>query len=149
MFKFTKYASVKYNALDVFDVILDVERYHEFVPCCKAIKIIKHGKDVMFARTLIGIGVIRVQYISKIFFIHPAEDNFGIIRIEANNGPFKYLSSEWNIIATDEYSSVIHFQMEFDFKSPFFSNTFQNVFQMAQKNVVDAFVRRVNKLLGS
>lgn len=76
-----------------FDVVLDVDSYHEFVPFCSASRVTRRlGPTTMEAELTIGFRIFTEAYTSRIEFVRPKS-----IRIRSvQSSVFGHLISTWN-----------------------------------------------------
>src|SRR5271170_8385666 len=80
----------------MFDLVADVERYPEFVPLCKALRVRSRrtdddGRETLVAGMTVGYKLIRETFTSRV-----ALDKPGLkVRVEYIDGPFSHLENNW------------------------------------------------------
>ncbi len=100
--QFTTRRRVRHAASDMFDLVADVERYPEFVPLCRALKVRKRlpepeGVEVLIADMTVAYKLVRETFTSRVTLDRP---NLQIL-VEYLEGPFSHLgesldlSSRW------------------------------------------------------
>ena len=136
---------------EMFDLIMGVEHYPEFLPWCVATRINSKSDNQtcgeMSADMAIGFKSFRETYTSKITFEKPSVENPGHIHVVDSNGPFKRLETDW-IFTQADVGSEVEFNIDFEFRSKMMETLIGKVFNDATKRMVDAFVARGEKLYG-
>ncbi len=136
---------------EMFDLVIGVEHYPEFLPWCVATRInsknINNSSGEMSADMAIGFKSFRESYTSKVTFEKPSVENPGHIHVVDSNGPFKRLETDW-IFSQADVGSEVEFNIDFEFRSKMMETLIGKVFNDATKRMVDAFVQRGEKLYG-
>jgi coenzyme Q-binding protein COQ10 len=133
-----------YSPEQMFDLVLDVERYPEFLPWCLSCEIIKQTDDEIISNLVIGYKVFREWFNCRVKYQRPNS-----IRVEYVNGPLRYLSNTWDFQPSAEDGCIINFYVDFEFKNPFFQKLMGVFFNEIVKRMVKAFEDRAKKLYGS
>lgn len=133
-----------YSADQMFDLVMDVERYPEFLPWCLKCKILQETDQFTLANLVIGYGLIREWFTSKVH----AEKNQKI-EVEYINGPLEYLSNKWEFISQPDGGCLIDFYVDFKFKNPLLEKLMGAFFQEIVKRMVSSFTKRADELYGS
>jgi len=131
-----------YTAEQVFDLIMDIEKYPEFLPWCLAVRMNKKEADYLNADMLIGYQLFRERFRSHVHFIRPNE-----IEVIYEQGPMKYLKNKWKITDTDT-GCVVDFFVDFELNSPLLSRLMHAFFDKAIIKMVEAFQARAEVLYG-
>jgi ribosome-associated toxin RatA of RatAB toxin-antitoxin module len=97
-----KSALVKFSALQMFELVNDIESYPKFLPWCSASRILKRGEDFVEAELLIAKGGFK-----KAFSTRNKIDSEGKITVSLLDGPFSYLEGSWNFLPLRENASKI------------------------------------------
>lgn len=131
-----------YRAESIYNLVLDIEKYPEFLPWCKQAKIIKKISDKnLQADLLINFKNFFEKYRSDVK--HGKNENGFFIDVVAIDGPFKSLVNQWQI--TDlkgEKSCEVKFFIEFEFNSTFLSKMLGTIFSKAAEKMIMAFEER-------
>ncbi len=81
---------VPFSPEQMFDLVIDMEHYHDFMPIEFSGHIIEHGPDTLRASQMLRIGLIRLAFESTAGFHRP-----DWIRIESTSKPFSYFLIAW------------------------------------------------------
>ena len=91
MHKYSNSIVLPFKAKQLYNIIIDVEAYPDFLPWCLSSRIVKkHDENNFDAELTVGYKAIDEKYISRI----QAEYEKQIIS-KAISGPFKSLDSSW------------------------------------------------------
>jgi len=130
---------------DLIKMVLDIERYPEFVPWCLGAKIHttvdKGNKIEITADLTIGKSIFRETYKSYVIF-DKLNDTINVTNIE---GPLKYLNNRWFFRETFK-TSEIDFFVDFELKNKILNILMAKSFNFGLKKIADAFERRALKL---
>lgn len=146
--KFQTDRPVAHSAEDMFALVADVERYPEFVPMCEALTVRtrreRDGVTVLVADMSIGYRAIRETFTSQVV-LKPAER---AIDVKYLDGPFKYLDNRWRFEPAGEGRSVVHFYIDYEFKSRILGAMMGAVFDRAFRMFAEAFEKRADAVYG-
>ena len=142
MHKYSNSIILPYSARQLYDIVIDVETYPEFLPWCLSSRIVKKTNDDNFdAELTVGYKAIDEKYISRI----QAEYEKKIIS-KAISGPFKFLDSSWSFNNIDKKQCRVDFMIEYQFKSFFLDKVMGSLFKKATIKMLDAFEQRARSL---
>lgn len=133
-----------YTPEQMFDLVLDVERYPEFLPWCLSCDIIQQTDDEIFSNLVIGYKVFREWFKCRVSF-----KRSHAIRVEYINGPLRYLSNTWDFQPALNDGCVVDFYVDFEFKNPIFQKLMGVFFNEIVKRMVKAFEDRAAQLYGT
>ena len=136
-----------YNALDIFNIILDVDKYPEFIPWCRQLKIISRNELKIIADSTIEFKSITASYQSEITFQPPSIDKVGYINVLSTQGAFKYLKNIWEFYYKDHKQTLVKFSINCQFRSKMMHYAMSMVYHKAQQKVIKAFKDRIYLLL--
>ena len=126
-------------------MVLDIEKYPEFVPWCLGGKIhtnIDKGNTVEITADLtIGKSFFKETYKSFVIY-DKSNDSINVTNIE---GPLKHLENKWNFRQTGD-SSEVDFYVDFELKNKILNILMIKTFDVGLKKIADAFEKRVNEL---
>ncbi len=139
-----------YTPRQLFDLVLDVERYPEFLPWVSSAKILTQHADSMEAELRIAFKAISASYVSRITWQQPDKNtqSQGYIDVRLIEGPFKHLYNHWNFKPDDPNGTLISFEIDFSFRSVMFQRMIGMLFERAVKKMVTAFNQRADELYG-
>ncbi|MDG7056044.1 MAG: type II toxin-antitoxin system RatA family toxin [Wolbachia endosymbiont of Meromenopon meropis] len=135
-----------YSFDEIFQVIIEIEKYPDFVPWCKAVYIKEKIDNKIVVDLLVDFHGMKEKYTSRVTFFSPSKTNEGWIRTVSSNGIFKYLYNEWRIIPIDLNKTTVKFYIEFEFKSNLLSYMLYSVYNYIQNEIITAFRKRIQGL---
>jgi len=130
---------------NLIEMVLDIEKYPEFVPWCLDSKIydkIDKGNTIEIKADLtIGKSFFRDTYKSFVIY-NKSEDSIHVTNI---NGPLKHLENEW-FFKKDGDSSEVEFHVDFELKNKILNILMIKSFDLGLKKIADAFEKRAIQL---
>lgn len=134
-----------YNPKDLFNLVLDVESYPQFIPWCTAAKIISRNQDIMVVELTIKMAGFLEKYQSKITSGIIDEHSY-FIEVQAISGPFKYLKNSWQFLQENSDTRV-EFFIDFSMKFSMLNTLVSVFFTDATKQMINAFEKRAERML--
>lgn len=147
--KFEKDHPVRHAAADMFDLVADVERYPEFVPLCEALRVRtrqeREGREILTADMSVGYKAIRETFTSRVILDREQ------LRIDVSylDGPFRYLDNRWEFETTGSRSCLVHFRIDYEFRSRMLGALMGTMFDTAFRRFTAAFEKRADELYGT
>lgn len=139
-----------YSSLQLFELVMDIERYPEFLPWCRASRILERSGETIRAELVISFKHITESYTSEIRFQRPADGSAkGIIDVKMLRGPFETLENHWKFTPLAEGGCEIALQLSFQFRSRLLDSIIGLLFGKASAKMVDAFRKRADSLYGN
>jgi coenzyme Q-binding protein COQ10 len=141
---------VRHQAVQMFDLVADVERYPEFVPLCKALTVRSRrsetdGRETLVADMTVGYRLIRETFTSRVALDKPNLK----VRVEYIDGPFSRLENIWNFKDEAEgEGSRVGFFIDYEFKSRTLGVLMGSMFDAAFRKFASAFERRADAIYG-
>ena len=133
---------------NLIKMVLDIEKYPEFVPWCINSKIHdkndKGNKIEIIADLTIGKSFFNETYKSFVTY-EKSSDSIHVTNID---GPLKYLENKWFFNQKGDNSEV-NFQVEFELKNRILNLLMIKSFDKGLKKVADAFEKRAIDLFKS
>ena len=130
---------------DLIKMVLDIEKYPEFVPWCLNGKIHKKSdsgnKIEITADLTIGKSFFNETY--KSFVIY--EKSSDSIHVTNMDGPLKHLENKWSFKEKGNYSEV-DFYVDFELKNKILNLLMIKSFDIGLKKIADAFEKRAIEL---
>ena len=136
---------IKCKKNQLIDLVLDIEKYPDFVPYCIDAKV--HEKnDVgnfvnIIADLTIGKGLFKDTYKSDVKF----DKKHNSIFVTNINGPLKHLNNKWTFKDHKE-GTEIYFDVDFEIKNKFLNILMATSFQYGLDKIADSFQKRANQL---
>ena len=132
-----------YNSKDLFNIVIDIEKYPEFIPWCTASRIIKNEQNMIIADLKI-----RYKYLTKSFRSCVDYDKKKLkISVKYIEGPLKSLTTNWNFKKINNNKTLLKFDLNFEFKFNVFQKTIENFYKVLENKMILAFEKRACKLL--
>ena len=129
----------------LIDLVLDIEKYPEFVPFCLGSKIYekkdKGNQLLIIADLTIGKGPFKDTYKSDVKF-NKNEDSIYVTNLD---GPLKHLENKWHFKEINNLSEV-SFELDFELKNDFLNIIMTKSFQFGLDKIGDAFQKRAEEL---
>ena len=134
---------------DLIELVLDIEKYPEFVPFCFDAKIYENKKDgdlrKIIADLTIGKGQFKDTYKSDVAF-NKKTDSIYVKNIE---GPLNHLTNNWTFTDKNNGITEITFDIDFEIKNKFLNSLMVVSFQFGLEKIADAFQKRAEELFGN
>ena len=129
----------------LIDLVLDIEKYPEFVPFCVDAKVYEK-KDkgnllLIVADLTIGKGPFKDTYKSDVQY-NKKEDS---IFVTNHDGPLKHLENTWLFKEKNNITEV-SFEVDFELKNEFLNIVMKKSFQFALDKIAEAFQKRAEDL---
>ena len=145
--KFETTRRVPYTALQMYQIVADVEAYPQFLPLCEALKVesreVAGGQTIIIATMSVGYKTIRESFRTRVT-LTPGEP---AILVEYLDGPFRRLENRWRFLPTTTGSDV-HFFIDYEFRSVMLSVLMGALFDKAFRRFSEAFEDRARTVYG-
>ena len=147
--RFSSKRRVHHSAPEMFDLVADVERYPDFVPLCKSLKIRQRtrrsdGTEVIVADMTVSFKLVHESFTSQVTLDRP---NLKIL-VEYLRGPFRNLENRWTFEAKGEGACDVGFFLEYEFKSRMLAMLMGSMFDTAFARFSAAFEKRADAIYG-
>jgi coenzyme Q-binding protein COQ10 len=133
----------------MFDLIADVDKYPQFLPLCESLVVHSRRKDgdreILVATMTVAYKVIRESFTTKVVLDRPALS----IRAEYLDGPFSYLENDWRFEPHGRGDCIVHFTIDYAFRSATLGLVMGAVFDRAFRKFTDAFEKRADEVYGT
>ena len=134
---------------DLIELVLDIEKYPEFVPFCFDAKIYENKKDgdlqKIIADLTIGKGPFKDTYKSDVAF----NKNTDSIYVKNIEGPLNHLTNNWTFSDKNNGITEVTFDIDFEIKNKFLNSLMVVSFQFGLEKIADAFQKRAEDLFGN
>ena len=136
---------IECNKNQLIDLVLDIEKYPEFVPFCLDAHVYKNNKEgdltFIIADLTIGKGLFKDTYKSDVKF--NKKDN--LINVTNIGGPLNHLENTWQF-SDHESGTEISFDIDFEIENKFLNIVMTKSFQFGLEKIADAFQKRAETL---
>jgi len=143
---FKQSKTLNYSAYEMFNLVIDIEKYSEFLPWCKNARIISRiSAENLQAELLINFKNFFEKYTSDVQF-GKLENGEYFVDVVAIKGPFKSLINKWKFSPINQHQCLVEFYLEFEFNSKILSKMFSAIFHNATQKMMNAFEQRAKEL---
>ena len=105
---------INHKAIDLYNIVLDIDKYPSFIPWCNSIIIKSRKKNEIFADMIISYKL----FINQKFSSHVKyNEEQLIISTKYLEGPLKDLDTRWKFNRISKYKTKIIFDINFEFKN--------------------------------
>ena len=129
----------------LIDLVLDIEKYPEFVPFCMGAKVYEkkvQGNLLLIVGDLtIGKGPFKDTYKSDVKY-NKKEDSIFVTNLD---GPLKHLENTWYFKEKNNVTEI-SFEVDFELKNEFLNIVMTKSFQFALDKIAEAFQKRAEEL---
>lgn len=132
-----------YSDEQLFDLVMDIEKYPEFLPWCLGARINSRGKNEVNADVIVGYKMFRERFSSRVHFIRP-----NAIEVEYLKGPMRHLQNKWVFTNMRAGQCEVDFYVDFSLESKIFEKLVDQFFHKALVKMINAFETRAIQLYG-
>jgi coenzyme Q-binding protein COQ10 len=131
----------------MFDLVADVERYPQFVPLCRELRVRKRipepeGIEILIADMTVAYKLVRESFVSQVTLDRP---NLQIL-VEYLEGPFRHLENRWAFHPINDCSCEVDFFISYEFRSRTLGILMGSMFEAAFRRMAAAFERRADAI---
>ena len=147
--QFSTKRRVRHSASNMFDLVVDMEKYPLFVPLCTGLKVRSrtdkgNGVSVVIAAMTVAYKMIQQTFVTRDTLDRP---NLKIL-VEYLDGPFSHLQNRWVFHPTGENSCEVEFFIDYEFKSRMLAMVMGAMFDTAFRKFTVAFEKRADAVYG-
>jgi len=137
--------SIECKKDQLIDLVLDIEKYPDFVPFCIESKVHERKEQgdllLIIADLTIGKGPFKDTYKSDVKF-NKKKDSIYVTNLD---GPLKHLENKWQFKEENKMTEV-SFEVDFELKNDFLNIVMTKSFQFGLDKIADAFEERAKDL---
>lgn len=138
-----KSALVSYTVEQMYQLVIDVSAYPEFVPWVTNTTVHRHEDDMIEASIEMSKGPVCKSFTTR----NRLTPNSGMT-LSLVDGPFQHLEGKWSFLPLGEHGCKVILDMDFEFSSRLLSMTVGPVFNEMVNKLMDAFINRAPKIYG-
>jgi coenzyme Q-binding protein COQ10 len=164
--QFSTRRRVGHSANEMFDLVADIERYPEFVPLCRAMRLLRrtrdNGREVVIAEMTVAYKVIRETFTSRVAL----DREHLAIDVSYLDGPFSRMENKWRFHPLDGNEAAsgapggggpgegaaaaceVEFFISYEFRSRTLALLMGAMFDAAFRRFASAFERRADVVFG-
>lgn len=137
-----------YSPREMFDLVVDVETYPQFLPWCQGARVLESHPDGITAKLDLAYMGVRQSFTTR---NHHAEPE--TVHLQLVDGPFSTLQGHWVFKALGAPDSQppackVEFDLAYAFSSPALEAVVSPVFDKIADTFVDSFVKRAEGVYG-
>lgn len=143
-----------YSPREMYDLVVAVDRYPQFLPWCERAEVLEDSGDTMTARLHLAYAGVRHTFTTRNKH-EPARS----VLVQLVDGPFSMLDGMWQFqpigragAASDdgeERACRIEFELDYAFANKPLEAVLSPVFDKVANTLVDRFVQRAEQVYGS
>ena len=135
---------VDHSAKKLFDIVIDIESYPEYIPWCSRMVINKRKKNEIYADMYVKYKFVLAQkFGSYVKF----DRNKLIIETNYIEGPLKDLKTNWKFEKINNNKSKIIFDVNFEFKNFIHQKVAETFYPLIENKMINSFKKRADSLL--
>ena len=135
---------IYHRAKDLYKIVLDIEKYSEYIPWCKKIIIKTRSKNEMLADMIVCYRYFLPQtFTSHVMF----DSNKLLINTNYIKGPLKDLSTEWLFKKLEIKKTKLIFNVKFEFQRLLHQKLAELFFGLIENKMIDSFKKRADEIL--
>jgi len=135
-----------YSALEMFQLVADVEKYPEFLPWCDAARVVTRAPDGLTAELGLSMAGLHQRFTTR-----NTHDPGRSVHISLVQGPFSQLEGRWTFTQlgnADERACRVTLELQYGFSSGALAALVGPLFDKIASSLVDAFVQRAGQIYG-
>ena len=135
---------VNHPAKKLFDIVIDIESYPEYIPWCKRMVINQRQNNEIYAEMYVQYKFILAQK-----FGSHVKFNRSKLIIETNyiEGPLKNLTTNWKFKEINNNKSKIIFNVNFEFKNFIHQKVAETFYPLIENKMINSFKDRADSFL--
>ncbi len=137
-------ALVTFTPEQMFDLVIDVERYPEFLPWVSGAQLHEKSASELTASMEMQRAGVRERFTTRNAFERPAQMTLALVQ-----GPFRVLEGRWSFQPIGEAGTRVDLEMRFEFANRVVSMLFGRAFEQSCNQLIDAFIVRARQVHGS
>jgi len=135
-------ALVPYLADDMYNIVVDVAAYPEFLPWCQGGSVQSQNETEQRATVAINAVFSQTEF-KTVNALDPGQS----ISMALEDGPFKHLTGRWEFKPLGDAGCKVTLSIDFEFANTMIASAIAPVFTRVCDTLVDAFIQRANDSL--
>ena len=135
---------ISHSATKLFNIVIDIESYPEYIPWCTKMVINQRKKNEIYADMYVKYKFI----LSQKFGSHVKFDKNNLtIETSYIEGPLTDLTTKWKFEEIDKTKSKIFFDVNFEFKNFLHQKVAETFYPLIENKMIDSFKKRADNSL--
>lgn len=127
----------------MFDLVADIERYHEFLPLWTQARITRRDGNTLFVTQGIEFGPLHLEFESRAELRRPQR-----LRVTSSAGPFRSLLIDWRFAPADGSGTVVTLEVGLEMRSLLLESVSSRLLDRLTQDIFDRFRDRARVLYG-
>lgn len=129
-----------YRPQQLYDLVIDIESYPDFLPWCVDAKIVSRGHGHLIADVTAGHFILRETFTSKVTF-----EKGHRIQAEYIKGPLKHLKNDWQFLPHHRGCNL-KFYVNFEFSRGIMNMLANHLLIEVTERMVESFILQAQKI---
>jgi coenzyme Q-binding protein COQ10 len=134
----------RHTPAQLFDLVVDVERYPDFVPWVVAAKVIRRKENRMWVDLTVGASFMRKRFTTIAMLDRPHR-----VDIRSDDPMFECFDQTWTFAPVAEGGTNIEYQVDFRLRSHILQALIGGSFGDRTNTIVKAYMRRAHRVYGA
>jgi ribosome-associated toxin RatA of RatAB toxin-antitoxin module len=134
-------ALVTFSPEQMFDLVIDVERYPQFLPWVIGAELHQRSDRDLLASMEMSRSGVRERFTTRNEFDRPAYMTMQLVE-----GPFRVLQGRWSFTPIGQAGTRVELEMRFEFANPVVAMLFGKSFEQSCGQLIDAFIARARQI---
>ncbi len=148
MHRYAETRILPYSPEQLFALVVDIEKYPEFLPWCRAARVLtREANGAFLGELIISFSHLTERYTSRVTPVAPADGTIGRVDVSLVSGPFNHLANHWRFLPHAQ-GCEIQLELSFAFKSKILDTLIGSLFERATAKMISAFTARAAALYG-
>ena len=139
-----KEITINHNAKQLFNIVLDLEKYPEFIPWCIDMRIHSKKSNEIFADMYVLYKLLLPQKFGSHVIFNVKKLNIKTIYID---GPLKDLKTDWQFNPISRSKTIVNFSVHFEFKRFLHQKLAEIFYPLIENKMIESFEQRANQIL--
>ena len=135
---------VFHSANKLFNIVLDIESYPEYIPWCTKMVVNEKNNNEIYADMFVKYKFILTQKFGSYIKFNKNELK---IRTSYIEGPLKDLKTNWEFEEISKNKSKIIFEVNFEFKNFIHQKLAETFYPLVENKMIESFKKRADNLL--
>jgi len=127
----------------MFDLVADIERYHEFLPVWTHARITQRQGDFLTVMQGIDLGFTRLDFESRAELHRPER-----LQVRSSAGPFRDLLIDWRFTPVPDDGCVVRLAVSLEMRSSLLELASGRVLDLMTRDILRRFQARAEQLYG-
>ena len=139
----SKVALVSYSAKQMFDLVVDINKYPEFLPWCDSSQVFSNQDQIITASLGVNYHGVKQKFTTQNQY-EPGD----YLNMKLLEGPFEYLDGVWHFIKLKDNACKVDFSLKFKFNNIILEKIASKVFLQIANTMLDSFIQRAKEIYG-